>query len=284
MSKVAIVTDSTSYIPKDLRAQYPIFVVPTVLNWGDQSYRDGVDIQATHFFERLKTDPVHPSTSVPSLGEMKEVYAKAAESVEAVVGVHISAKLSNTYAVAREASGLLPGKDIRVVDSQTTSMAMGFLVLAAGRAAAEGKSADEIVQLVEAALPRVGIVLTPETLTYLQRGGRIGSARAFLGNLLDSKPLLEVRDGEIKPLERVRSKKKAMGRLVEVVCERLAGKSSVRLAAIHANAAQEATEMLEAARAKLGNAVAASLVADVSPTVAVHTGPGTVGLTYSEGF
>ena len=281
---VASVTDSTAYLPKALVAEFGIHVLPNVVNWGDKAYRDGVDIGAVEFFERLKVDPVHPTTSVASLGEMREVYATAAASAEAVLGIHLSAKLSNTFKVAQEAAALLPDKKITVLDSQTTSMAMGFIILAAARAAAAGQPAEQVRQAAQAAIPRVGVVLTLETLKYLQRGGRIGAAQAFVGGVLDLKPLLEVRDGMIHPLERVRSRKKAMGRLVDIVCERLAGKTSVRLAALHAAAEPEARELLEAAQARLGSAVVETVFTDVSPTVATHTGPGTIGLAYGDGF
>jgi DegV family protein with EDD domain len=283
-ASVAIVTDSTAYIPKALREQYGIQIVPNVVNWSGKSYRDGVDMQPVEFFERLKTDPVHPTTSVASLGEMKEVYAAAAAGAEAVVGIHLSSKLSNTFKVAQEAAALIPEKKIHVVDSQVVSMAMGFMVLGAARAAAAGQPAEQIVRMAEAAVPHVGLVLTPETLKYLQRGGRIGAAQAFVGGVLDLKPILEVRDGVIHPLERVRSRKKALARLVDIVCDRVSGRQNVRLGAIHAAAEAEAADVLEAAKSRLGGAVVEALVTDVSPTVAVHTGPGTIGLTYSEGF
>jgi DegV family protein with EDD domain len=284
MTKVAIATDSTAYIPKAMRDQYGIHMIPTWLRWGDKSYRDGVDIQSAAFFERLKNDPVHPATAAMSPGEMKAAYEAALSDADALVAIHLSAKLSAVYKAGVDAQAMLPGKPIHIVDAETTSMAMGFIVLAAAKAAQAGQSAEAIVNLARSAIPHVGILLTPETLTYLQRGGRIGAARAFLGNLLDSKPILEVIEGEVKPVERVRSRKKALNRLVEIAAERLAGKSNIRLATIHAAAQSEASEVLEAAKAKLGGAVIEAFVADVSPTVAVHTGPGTVGLVYSEGI
>lgn len=281
---VAIVTDSTAYPPRAWIEEDQLHVIPNIVIWANESYRDGIDLQAVEFFERLKVDPVHPTTSVASLGDMKEVYSRAAAAADAVVGIHISSKLSNTYAVAREAVGLLLGKEIHVIDSQTTSMALTLIVRAAAKAAKAGKTAAQVVEVAKAAIPRTGLLLTPETLKYLQRGGRIGAAQAFVGGMLDLKPLLEVRDGAIHPLERVRSRKKAVSRMIDVIAERLAGKTSIRLAAIHAAAEAEATEALNALRDRLGSAVVETVVADVAPTVAVHAGPGTIGIAYSEGF
>jgi DegV family protein with EDD domain len=281
---IAFVTDSTAYLPQAMREQYPIEVVPQVVVWSNESYRDGVDIQAGEFFERLKVDPVHPTTSVASLGDIQAIYAKAAARADAVIGIHLSAKLSNTFSVAEEAVKSISGKEVHVINSQTTSMAMGFLVLAAARAAAAGRPASEVAKLVRDSIPRTGLLLTLETLKYLQRGGRIGAAQAFMGGVLDLKPILEVRDGVIHPLERVRSKRKAVARLLDVMAERLVGKTGIRLAVIHAAASAEAAEVLESARTRFGSALVESLLTDVSPTVAVHTGPGTIGLTYSEGI
>jgi DegV family protein with EDD domain len=280
---VAIVTDSTAYPPEAWIAEDHLHVIPNIVIWSNTSYRDGIDLKALEFFERLKVDPVHPTTSVASLGDMKEVYSRAAATADAVVGIHLSAKLSNTYAVAREAVGLLPDKEIHVVDSETTSMAMTLIVRAAARAAKAGQNAKQVVAVARAAIPRTGLILTPETLKYLQRGGRIGAAQAFVGGMLDLKPLLEVREGAIHPLERVRSRQKAIGRMIDTIAGRLAGKSSIRLAAIHAAAQAEATQALETLKARLGGAVVESVVTDVAPTVAVHAGPGTIGIAYSEG-
>lgn len=278
---VAIVTDSTAYLPKDLVQQYRVHVVPNVVNWGTQTYRDGIDIQSTEFFERLRKDTVQPTTAVASIGEFREVYARAAEGAQAVVGIHLSAKLSGTFSAAEQARALLPEQQIKILDSSATAMALGFVVLAAARAAAEGKSQAEVVAAAEDTIPAVGLVFTVETLEYLRRGGRIGGAQAFLGGLLDMKPILELRDGRVEPVERVRTKRKALDRVLEIIAEKTAGKSPVRLATLHAAAPQEAEALLAAAKQKLN--AAESILSEVSPTVAVHTGPGTVGLAYCAG-
>jgi len=280
--KIALVTDSTAYMPPDLLAQYGIYVVPNVVNWGTQTYRDGVDIQSKAFFERLRTDPVLPTTAVASIGEFNDIYARAAQDAEAVVGVHLSAKLSGTYSAAVQAAKLLPGKRIEVIDSNATAMATGFVVLAAARAAEAGKSVDEVVQIARDTIPHVGVVFTVETLEFLRRGGRIGGAAAFVGSLLDMKPILDLRDGRVEPVERVRTKRKAMERVMDIIVERANGKSPIRLATLHANTPEEAAALLEKCKQRLGAVEA--IMCEVSPTVAVHTGPGTVGLAYCAGI
>jgi DegV family protein with EDD domain len=279
---ITFVTDSTAYMPADLLEQYGIYVVPNVVNWGTQTYRDGVDIQSKEFFERLRKDPVLPTTAVASIGEFRDVYALAAENAGAVLGVHLSAKLSGTYSTAVQAAGMLPGKRIEVVDSNATAMAMGFVVLAAARAAQAGKSFDEVIQVARDTILRVGLVFTVETLEFLRRGGRIGGAQAFMGSLLDMKPILDLRDGRVEPVERVRTKKKAVERVLDIIAQRADGKRPIRLATLHAAAPQEAAALLETARQRLGADEA--ILCEVSPTVATHAGPGTVGLAYCAGI
>lgn len=280
-TKVAIVTDSTAYLPKNLVEQYHIHVVPNVVNWGTKSYRDGVDIGATEFFERLKVDPVQPTTAVSSVGDFRDIYARAAEAAEAVLGIHLSAKLSGTFSAAEQARGMLADKNITVIDSNATAMALGFVVLAAARAAEAGGTLQEAAEAARATIPLVGIVFTVETLEYLKRGGRVGGAQAFVGGLLDLKPILELRDGRVEPVERVRTKRKAVQRVLDIIAEKTSGKTPVRLATLHAAAAEEAATLLDAANKRLG--AVESILSEVSPTVAVHTGPGTVGLAYCAG-
>jgi len=278
---IAVVTDSTAYMPPQLLEQFGIYVVPNVVNWGTQTFRDGVDIQAKEFFERLKKDPVLPTTAVASIGEFRDIYAKAAQEAEAVVGVHLSAKLSGTYSTAVQASKMLAGKRIEVVDSNATAMAMGFVVLAAARAAQAGQSVEQVVQAARDTIPYVGVVFTVETLEFLRRGGRIGGAQAFMGSLLDMKPILDLRDGRVEPIERVRTKRKAVDRVMDIIVERAQGKSPIRLATLHANAPEEAAALLEKCKQRLGAVEA--IMCEVSPTVAAHAGPGTVGLAYCAG-
>ena len=278
---VAVVTDSTAYMPPNLLEQNGIYVVPNLVNWGTQTYRDGVDIQSKEFFERLKKDPVLPTTAVASIGEFRDVYARAAQEAEGVVGVHLSAKLSGTYSTAVQAANMLAGTRVEVIDSNATAMAMGFVVLAAARAAPAGKPFDEVVKIARETIPYVGVVFTVETLEFLRRGGRIGGAQAFMGSLLDMKPILDLRDGRVEPIERVRTKRKAVNRVMDIIVERASGKSPVRLATLHANAPEEAAALLEKCKQRLGAVEA--IMCEVSPTVATHAGPGTVGLAYCAG-
>jgi DegV family protein with EDD domain len=175
----------------------------------------------------------------------------------------------------------ITNKPVEVIDTQATAMALGFIVLAAARAAAEGRAFDEVVKVARATQPTVGLIFTVETLEYLRRGGRIGGAQAFLGGLLDMKPILELRNGRVEPVERVRTKKKALDRVLDLIAGRVTGQKTLRFATLHAATPVEAKNLLDAAKNRFG--AVETILSDVSPTVAVHTGPGTVGLAYCIG-
>ncbi len=283
-SSIALITDSTAALPDEIRDRYDVRIIPTMLHWGAQSYRDGADITPQVFFERLKTDPVHPTTSAFSIGAAQEIIRAAAQGHSAVLGLFISAKLSGVFEIAQQARDLMPDVMFRAIDTRVTAMAMGFIVQQVGEACANGATLDQATALAQAMLPNAGVLLSPEVLTYLQRGGRIGAAAAMVGGLLDLKPILDLQDGMLKPLERVRSRKKALARMVDVGVERLTGKTKIRIGAVHANAEDEARGVAQAAAERLGAEVVQTVVCPVSPTVGAHTGPGTVGLTYTWGF
>ncbi|MEK7312597.1 MAG: DegV family protein [Chloroflexota bacterium] len=278
MTRIAIVTDSTAYIPENLRAQYNISVAPQQLIWGTETFRDGVDITPTQFYQRLRVDKVNPKTSQASPGTLKEVFNHALKSADAVLAILISSGVSQTFNSANVAKADMPGAQIEVVDSRMIAMAMGFICIAAAKAAAEGKSLAEVKKLAEDSIAKVGVVFVVDTLDYLHRGGRIGGAQRLIGNALNVKPVLELRDGRVEPLERVRTKKKAVDYMIGYIADRVAGKSRLQLATLHADAEAEARELLDTASKRL-NPVE-TVLTEVSPVVGTHTGPGTVGLAW----
>jgi DegV family protein with EDD domain len=284
MSKVALVTDSTSYIPRNIREKYPITVVPQVVIWEGQTYEDDVTITPDQFYTRLRTAKVMPSTSQVSVVNMHNAYDKLLEQGYDVLGIFLSEKLSGTWQSANLArEELKTGKEkVDFVDSRTTAMAMGFIVLEVAKAALDGASLADCKALAEKGREHVGVYLTVETLEFLHRGGRIGGAQRFLGTALNLKPILEVTGGRVEPVERVRTKGKALDRIVELVAERCAGKSPVRMATLHADSEMDARLTLEKIT-KLVNPVE-SVFAAVSPAVGANTGPGTVGLAWMAGM
>jgi len=282
MSKVVVITDTTTALPQDLLDRNQIWVGPQLLIWGQQTYQDQIDIQPKEFYERLSTARDLPTTSQVTPSKFHEMFKTAVDQGDHVLAILISHKLSGTMQSAIQAKEMLPGARIELVDSETTAMAMGFVVLAAARAAESGASLAECKAVAEKAIRHVGVLFMVDTLKYLHMGGRIGGAARFLGSALNLKPILELRDGRIEPLERVRSHRKASDRLLELVSERIGNQRPVRLASMHANAESEALQLLERARASLGSIE--NINAQLSPVVGAHTGPGTLAMAYMCGM
>ena len=278
MSKVAIVTDSTAYIPLEMAKPYPITVIPQVLIWGPETLRDGVDIQPVEFYTRLAKATVMPSTSQASPADFEKVFRSLLDQGFDVLAITISGLLSGTMDSAIQAQRALEGKPIELVDLHTTAMAMGFQVLAAAKAAAQGAGLAECKAIAEAARERTGVVITFETLEFLHRGGRIGGAQRYLATALNIKPILELTGGRLEPVEKVRTRGKAMNRLVELVGVRTGGQKPMRISVLHANAQQEAQNLLE--QVKNTYQVIDGSVTDVSPVIGTHAGPGTVGICW----
>ncbi len=282
MSKVILITDSTAYIPQELVERYSIQVAPQILIWGEETYEDGVDIHPDEFYARLKTAKVMPTTSQATPQTFQKIFAKILDEGNAALAILISEKLSGTIASAVQAKEHFPGAPIEIVDSYSTAMAMGFQVLAVARAAQEGASLQECKQLAEEARRHTGVVFAVDTLEFLHRGGRIGGASRYLGTALNIKPILELREGRVEAVERVRTRAKSIARVVELVEERIAGRQPVRLATLHANAKQDAEELLRLGRERLQSVE--HVFAEVSPVIGTHAGPGTVGLAFMAGL
>lgn len=284
MSKVALVTDSTSYIPKDIREKLPITVVPQVVIWEGVTYEDDVTITTDQFYSRLRTAKVMPTTSQVSVVNMHKAFSSLLEQGYEVLCMVLSAKLSGTYQSAvLGRDQLASGKEkIEIIDTETTAMALGFQVLAVARAAAEGASMADCKALADKAKQHTGVYLTVETLEFLHRGGRIGGAQRFLGTALNLKPILAVEGGRVEPVERVRTRGKALDRVVEIVAEKCAGKSPIRIATLHADSPTDAKYMLDKITPILQPVE--SVFAAVSPAVGANAGPGTVGLAFMAGM
>lgn len=284
MSKIAVVTDSTTYMPADLAKKHNITIAPQVLIWEGKTYRDGVDIQSNDFFTRLKTAKVMPTTSQVAVGDMQNIFQSLVDQGFDVLGIFVSSKLSGTNQSANQAREMMgsAGEKINIVDSLSTAMALGYQALSVARAAEEGASLKDCIALAEKSREHAGVVFAVDTLEFLHRGGRIGGAQRFLGTLLNMKPVLELKDGRVEPVDRIRTKSKALDRVLELVVEQVKGRTPVRLATLHANAAEEAKGLL--ARAEKALNPIESIFSEVSPTVGTHTGPGTVGLTFMAGM
>ncbi|MDE3096463.1 MAG: DegV family protein [Chloroflexota bacterium] len=269
---VSVVTDSTSDIPLELRAELKIDVVPLTISFGGEAYRDGVDLTADEFYARLATAKVLPATSQPPPALFRYAYEHLASRGD-VVSVHLSHKLSGTVDTARHAAEeVAPGR-ISVVDTGSVSMGLGLCVLAAARAARAGGSREQCVAAAESTARRLHVAVALETLEFLRRGGRIGRAQAFLGGLLRLKPVITVRDGEVVPLTRARSRAKALDELYALVAH---AERVTEIAVLHTTTPDDAAHLAERARAASPDA--RLVVGRFGPALGVHGGPGMVGI------
>jgi DegV family protein with EDD domain len=276
--KIVVVTDSSAYIPETALGNLSIPVIPLWVIWGEEHLRDGVDIDPPTFYRRLRSAQTFPTTSQPSAGEFEDFFRQVGSGADAVVGVFLTSNLSGTVANAQAAQARLADLTIRVVDALSTSMGLGFIVLAAARAAAAGKSLDEVVAAAEEMRDRVHLLFAVDTLEYLHRGGRIGGARWLMGTALNIKPLLHLTDGTIEPLAQVRSKHKAIARMLEVAEERLGGKRMEEAAILDVDSPEEGDTVAEQVRERFG--ISTIYRTTVSPAIGTHAGPGTVGIAF----
>ena len=287
MNNVAIVTDSGAYIPEEMSAGFPIHIVPFQLIWNNHVYSDGVDMKPEEFYQRLLSEKEFPVTSQPSPQAFEKVYRSLLERGHQVLSILTSSRLSGTYASAVQATQQLPGASIEVVDSETTAMEMGFHILAAAREAVGGASLAVCKAVAEKARQHTGVFFIVNTLDFLHRGGRIGGAAAFMGNVLDLKPVLHVSNGRLEAVGKVRTTRKAVSSLLDMVGERIKNQPSVRLSALFANEPERAKKLLDDAIQRFGaNAIEIkeSFYTMVSPVIGSHTGPDGVGLAYMAGM
>jgi DegV family protein with EDD domain len=272
-SRVAVVTDSTSDLPAALTTARSVTVVPLSLNFEGRSLLDGVDITPADFYRRLPGAAAHPTTSQPSPGRFVDVYSALLNDHDSIVSIHISEKLSGTYASARQAADMVDPARIRVVDSELVSMSLGLVTLVAATLAARGADFETIEAKVLDMRSQIQTYFSVATLEFLRRGGRIGRASALLGSVLQVKPVLCIRDGLVTPLERVRTFERALNRVVELTREVDRG-HGVCVIVGHADSEADA----ERIGRELEPIAETLMIQPLGPVVGAHAGPGVVGV------
>jgi len=277
-SNVAVATDSTANIPDEFVEDLNIHVIPQCLNWEGETFLDGIDITPSEFYQRLGQAKELPTTSQPSAGEFHEFFGKLAEENQAIIGVFISERLSGTIDSALTAADMMPDFPIEIIDSQSASMGLGFMAMAVARALKEGSTYKDAAQLARELIPFTHAIFVVDTLEYLHRGGRIGGAQRLLGSLLSMKPLLHLEEGRIEPLARIRTKRKAVEKLLDVVAADTEGKGNLHASVIHAAAPEDAERFKQQVIERLDPVEL--IITELSPVVGTHTGPGLVGMGY----
>ncbi len=272
MPNVAIVTDSVSDLPPQVAKEFEIIVVPLVVRFGNDLYRDGLDLSPDRFYEKLRTSRVLPATSVPPPAAFSDAYNELAEETNEIAVIALTSKLSATYQVALQAIGLTKKEcRVEVLDSQWAVMAQGFIAIAAAKAAQSGASLDEVLDAARQAMRRVDMCAAFDTLEYLERGGRIGKAQAFLGSLLKVNPIIGMKDGEVYPLARERSRAKAIDYMYNFVAN---FREVEGLAVEYASDSDEANRLAQRFHSKYPQVPI--YLSRTSPVIGTHTGPGLI--------
>lgn len=267
---VKIVTDSSCDLPAQLVQELGITVVPLYVRFGKETYRERVDISEDEFYQRLQHDPIHPNTIQPSPQDFADVYQKLSAKADGIVSIHISAKLSGTCNAALQGKEMIEKKcPIEVVDSQLTTMGLGLIAMAAAKMAKAGEDLPSVVEEVKRIIPTIHVLGLFDTLKYLALGGRIGKAKALLGSILNVKPIITLKDGEVLPAGQVRTRSKGIERLIDFV------KSTANiqdLAVLHNTTPDEAQTLAE----RIGSIFAKEqiIIAKLGTTLGVHGGPG----------
>jgi DegV family protein with EDD domain len=278
MSSIRIVTDSTADLNDDLYQKYNITIVPLKVIFGQQVYKDGVDIKPSQFYERLVSTDERATTSQPSPGEFLQTYQRLKEEgADSIISIHLSSGISGTFRAAQIAQSMLPDQDITVIDSKNVCGGLGLIALAAAKAVEEGKGKEEIISLINDIINKMQVYFLVDTLEYLQRGGRISKTEAFVGSLLNIKPMIAVRDGILQPWSKIRGKNKGIKRIVHQAAEEC-GNEKVVCYLVHAHD--------ERALEQLKNEVIPNLnidelvICQIGSVIGCHTGPGAVGMAF----
>jgi len=276
MTKIAIVTDSTAYLPQDFVELHNIQVVPLNIHWDDKTYIDGIDITPVEFYERLEQSSTIPSTSQPSAGDFLQVFKELAPHYSGIIVPLISSGISGTVDSAKTAASMFSEAPVEVIDSRLTAAGLALVVTEIAQSASDGKSLKEIKQLADGIINRMKLFFVVDTLKYLHKNGRIGGASRYLGAALSIKPILYLdNQGKIDALEKVRTKRKAIERLIQLAVEKADGKP-VHVGVMHAKAFKEAKNLRDQLLEQF-DCIQIGIY-DISPVIGAHVGPGTVGL------
>jgi DegV family protein with EDD domain len=267
---IKIVTDSAADLPAILTEEMDVTVVPVYLRFGEEVYRDRVDISEDEFYKRLSHDPVHPNTTQPTPQDFANVYDELSQDADGIISIHITSKLSGTYNSAVQGKKMVSNRcPIKIVDSQTISIAVGLIVIQASKMAKSGMGLQQIVDELGKIIPNVHLFILFDTLKYLVKGGRIGKAKGLVGSILSVKPLLTVRDGELMPSGRVRTRSQGMDRLLDFVKD---VKEIQDLAILHSTTPDEAQALVERTFSVFPKE--RTILARLGPALGVHGGPG----------
>jgi DegV family protein with EDD domain len=275
--KVAVVTDGACSLAPARGEQLGVHIAPVYITFEEETFRAGIDLDDEGFYRLLRASKKLPTTAQPTVADFLKLYEKIAEEAEEIVTIVISHHMSATLQSAEMAKEQFDKVPVHIIDSESVSLGLGMMAIAAARAAEEGLDARAVLDLVENIKQKINVIFTVNTLEYLHKGGRIGGGTAFLGAALDIRPILYIKDGRIEPLERQRTRKRSISRMVEIM-EQKVGKKPVHVAILHGNVPEESHQLEQTIRSKFD--CVEILNSDMGPVIGVHAGPGTLGLVF----
>lgn len=276
--KIALVTDSTSYLPKEILKKYNVSVIPLSVVFDNESFREGIDITTIDFYKKVKTEEKFPTTSQPSMGELVNLYEDLSKEHDAIISIHLSKAISGTFEASQAADKMVENVDVYSIDSAITSMPQGFLVMEAGEMIRQDKSPEEIVTRLNRLSKNTRAYFMVADLNHLQRGGRLSGAQKLIGSLLNIKPVLHVNKGKIEAFEKIRSKKKALKRILDLLEKDALNKSVQKVAFIHANNEEGALELQKAFQDKYPKIE--TYISYFGPVIGTHLGEGSLGAAW----
>ena len=277
--KIAVVTDSTAYMPQELVEKFNISIVPLSVNFGDETYREDIDITSEEFYAKLKETKVLPTTSQPAIGAFIELYEKLeTEGYDAIISIHLSQKFSGTFEAAQSAGNMMERVKVYPYDSELSAMPQGFFVMRASELASEGKDVETIIKTLDQMKEDTRSYFVVDDLSHLQRGGRLTGAQAILGSLLNIKPILHIVDGYIVPFEKVRTRKRAINKILKMLEDDVQTKRVKRVVFIHANVESTAKQLCDEFSEKYPEIE--TIISHFGPVIGTHLGEGSLGISW----
>jgi DegV family protein with EDD domain len=281
MSRVGVVTDSIACLSKELVEKYGIYIIPITIHFGDKTYRDGVDITPSEVYRLLRKAKKLPTTSSPPPGAYLEAYRQLSQNSDSILCITLPQQVSMGFDSAQQARKIIeeevPGVAIELLDCQTAAGGQGLVTLAAAQAASSGADLPQALEVAQRVMAKVDVVAAMDTLYYLAKGGRVPRAAAWVASILSIKPILGIRDGEIRLRERARTKPKAVKRLLEIMREEVEQKP-VHVIVFHSDVLEEAQRLKDQILAQFD--CVELFITDFTPTMGIHTGPGTLGIAF----
>jgi DegV family protein with EDD domain len=276
LSKIAIVTDSTAYIPKELRKQHHITMVPLSVNFGQDSYKEELEISDQEFYEKMKESEELPTTSQPAIGLFEETFQRLADDHDQIIVITLSSSISGTHQTALAAGNMTPDVQVHVFDTEVSCMVQGFYVLSAAKMANQGYNSKQILDHLYDMKTHIRAYFIADDLNHLHRGGRLNGAQLFVGSLLKIKPVLHFQNKVIVPYEKVRTAKKAMAKIYDLLDEDAKGGAAMDITVIHGNRPEKAADIAAELQEKYPNANV--IISYFGPVIGTHLGEGSLGI------